>query len=50
MTKTLVCPCSEVIVGETDDLLVESVEEHLTQMHPTRVGEYSRDEILFMAF
>jgi hypothetical protein len=33
--------------GETDDDLVEKVQEHLAAEHPGR--EYSREEILFMA-
>jgi predicted small metal-binding protein len=33
--------------GETDDELVEKVQEHLAAEHPGR--EYSREEILFMA-
>lgn len=46
--RTLHCPCGEMMRGENDDELVEKVQEHLAAEHPGR--EYSREEILFMAF
>lgn len=46
--RTLHCPCGEMMRGEHDDELVEKVQEHLAAEHPGR--EYSREEILFMAF
>jgi len=44
---TLRCPCAVTLRGDTDDELVEKVQEHLAAEHPGR--EYSREEILFMA-
>lgn len=44
---SLRCPCDLTLRGETDDDLVEKVQEHLAAEHPGR--EYSREEILFMA-
>ncbi|MFC5727792.1 MULTISPECIES: DUF1059 domain-containing protein [Nocardioides] len=44
---SLRCPCDVTLRGETDDELVEKVQEHLAAEHPGR--EYSREEILFMA-
>jgi predicted small metal-binding protein len=44
---SLHCPCGNSLRGETDDELVEKVQEHLAAEHPGR--EYSREEILFMA-
>ena len=44
---SLRCPCGDSFRGETDDELVEKVQEHLAAEHPGR--DYSREEILFMA-
>ena len=46
----LQCPCGEMIVAATEDELVEKAQAHLATAHPELAGEYSRDEILFMAF
>ena len=48
MKTRLSCPCGEYIQGEDEDDLVVKVQEHLKANHPTH--EYSRDEILFMAY
>jgi hypothetical protein len=48
MKRTLDCPCGERIRGENEDDLVEKAQAHLAERHPDL--EYSRDEILFMAF
>jgi hypothetical protein len=45
---TLDCPCGTRIVGEDEDDLVEKTQAHLAEKHPGL--EYSRDEILFIAF
>jgi hypothetical protein len=42
------CPCGELLVGTTEDELVEVAQTHLADLHPDR--DYTRDEILFMAF
>ncbi|GAA4075389.1 hypothetical protein GCM10023066_55080 [Nocardioides kongjuensis] len=44
---SLRCPCDTTLRADTDDELVEKVQEHLAAEHPGR--EYSREEILFMA-
>ncbi len=46
----LQCPCGEMIVAATEDELVEKARAHLAAVHPDLAGEYSRDDILFMAF
>jgi hypothetical protein len=46
--RTLACPCGAYIIAPTDDELVELATAHLEAEHPGR--EYSRDEILFMAY
>ena len=46
--KTLDCPCGVRLRGENEDELVALAQQHLKEKHPGL--EYSRDEILFMAF
>ena len=46
--RTLDCPCGVRLRGQDEDDLVEQAQQHLKDKHPGR--EYSRDEILFMAF
>lgn len=46
--KHLNCPCGEAITGEDEDELVEKTQSHLAESHPGH--EYSREEILFMAY
>ena len=48
MKTHLNCPCGESIVGTDEDDLVEKTQKHLAENHPGH--EYSRDEILFIAF
>jgi hypothetical protein len=51
MTKIrLQCPCGELIVGESEDELVEKANAHLAQEHPKLAGTYTRDQILVMAY
>ena len=50
MTKTLTCPCGEMIQGEDEDQLVEKVNEHLAEKHPDLAGHYTREQILSMAY
>lgn len=47
MKTRLTCPCGELIRGDSEDQLVDNVQQHLTEKHEGRT--YSRDEILFMA-
>ncbi|MXP23792.1 DUF1059 domain-containing protein [Gordonia sp. HNM0687] len=42
------CPCGEAMKGTDEDDLVQKVREHLKENHPGH--DYSRDEILFMAY
>ncbi|NDK91863.1 DUF1059 domain-containing protein [Gordonia desulfuricans] len=48
MKTRLTCPCGEMLRGEDEDQLVEKVQKHLADNHPGH--DYSRDEILFMAY
>ena len=50
MMKTqLRCPCGELIVAESEDELVEKAQQHLCDKHPELAGEYTREQILFLA-
>jgi predicted small metal-binding protein len=44
------CPCGETIDAKDEDTLVEKAKEHLAQEHPHLVDEYTREQILFMAY
>lgn len=44
----LTCPCGTAITGADEDDLVERAQAHLAESHPGM--EYSRDEILFIAY
>jgi len=47
--KVVHCPCGTNVEGETDDQLVDKVEQHIQSDHPDMVGKYSRQQILEMA-
>jgi hypothetical protein len=47
--KVVHCPCGVNVEGETDDELVENVEQHIESDHPDMAGKYSREQILEMA-
>lgn len=47
MKTTIVCPCGVQIRGDNEDDLVVKTQAHLHDVHDR---EYSRDEILFMAY
>ena len=49
MAKNLSCECGFSVRAETDDELVEKVEEHMADVHPDLVGHVTREEILAMA-
>ena len=49
MAQKVDCPCGQTVTGETDDELVENVEQHVAQDHPDMVGSMSREQILGMA-
>lgn len=42
------CECGRVIRGDTQDEIVDKVEEHVAQDHPQLVGKLSRDDIAAM--
>jgi hypothetical protein len=48
MALHLNCPCGTLLEGDDDDDLVEKAQAHLAENHPGH--EYSRDEILFLAY
>jgi hypothetical protein len=48
MKTRLHCPCGEQIKGTDEDDHVEKALKHLREEHDGR--EYTRDEILFMAY
>jgi hypothetical protein len=47
--KIVHCPCGVDVEGETEDAIVEAVEEHIASDHPEMAGKYSREQILSMA-
>jgi predicted small metal-binding protein len=49
MSIRLECPCGELILAESEDELVDNANAHLETEHPDLTGEYTRDQILFMA-
>jgi predicted small metal-binding protein len=49
MSKVINCECGEVVRADSDDDLVQRVEEHVERDHPDLVGKLSRDDVLAMA-
>ena len=49
MAKLINCECGQVVRGETDDELVENVEDHVRTDHPDLAGKMSREDIVAMA-
>jgi len=47
--KVVNCPCGERIEGDTDDMVVVRVNEHLASAHPEMAEKYSDEQILSMA-
>lgn len=47
MKTRLTCPCGVQLIGKDEDELVENVQAHLREQHPSH--EYTREQILFMA-
>jgi hypothetical protein len=47
---TLQCPCGEIITAQDEDELVDKANQHLSERHPDLAGEYTREQILFMAY
>jgi predicted small metal-binding protein len=49
MGKVINCECGQVVRGETDDELVQRVEQHVESDHPDLRAVMSREDILAMA-
>jgi predicted small metal-binding protein len=49
MAKLINCECGQVVRGETDDELVDKVEDHVRTDHPELAGKMAREDILAMA-
>jgi predicted small metal-binding protein len=49
MTQVIHCECGTDVQGESDDELVQNVEQHVQEKHPEMVGTMSREQILGMA-
>jgi predicted small metal-binding protein len=49
MTQVVHCECGFNAEGETDDELVQAVQDHVKEAHPEVAGEWSREQILAMA-
>ena len=49
MGKVINCECGEVVRAETDDELVQKVEQHVGEANPELVGKMSRADVLAMA-
>ena len=47
--KAVHCPCGEVFEAETDDELVEKVQQHVREDHPELETEYTREKMLSIA-
>lgn len=47
--KAVHCPCGAMVEAETDDELVEQVQQHVRDDHPELKGEYTREKILSIA-
>jgi hypothetical protein len=44
------CPCGETIDAKDEDTLVQLAQEHLEREHPDLAKQYTREDILFMAY
>jgi hypothetical protein len=49
MARKIDCPCGQTVRGETDEELVANAEQHVQEMHPEQVGQWSREQFLAMA-
>jgi predicted small metal-binding protein len=49
MGKVINCECGETVRAETDDELVDKVQQHVGEAHPELVGKVSREDVLAMA-
>jgi predicted small metal-binding protein len=49
MSMVINCECGETVTADSEDDLVQKVEQHVESDHPDLVGKMSRDDILAMA-
>lgn len=49
MEKVINCECGEVVRADSDDELIQKVEQHVGESHPALVGKLSRADVLAMA-
>ena len=49
MARQITCECGQVIIGDTDDELVQKADQHVNESHPDLVGKLSREDFLGMA-
>ena len=49
MSKVVNCECGQTVRAESDDELVEKVQDHVGRDHPELVGKLSPDDVLAMA-
>ena len=47
--KAMNCPCGKPITGETDEVFVANVNEHLSAAHPEIGSKYTDEQILSRA-
>jgi predicted small metal-binding protein len=45
VAKVIKCGCGYVARGETDDAVIEEIEEHLLQDHPNLADQISADDV-----
>ena len=45
MARQITCECGFVASGETDDEVVQAIEEHVRRDHPEVFAELTREEI-----
>lgn len=46
MAKTINCECGYVARGETEDEVVEEIQDHMRQDHPDLLEKVSREELV----
>lgn len=46
MPKVINCECGYIARGETDDEVVEEIQEHMRQDHPDLLEKVSREDLV----
>jgi predicted small metal-binding protein len=49
MAMVVHCECGQDVQADSEDELVQKVEQHVEESHPEMVGTMSREQILGMA-